>query len=408
MKKYFIVSCIILMISVSACTPGSVTRPTTEMIESLATSIPTETPLIILPTSTPTTPPTTIEPNPASSQELTEECLQINQQTHDELGLSGVWVINPGAPKLNNLDDQMFYGVPLDGGGSLLANKWDLAISPSGQHMAYIDNYVSGVPFRAQKRVLRVIRSSGHSLNMSYWPEQWQWIIGWVDDQNLALYTSNKKIVILNPLTGTWRTFEQPEWLAESDNRYHYGYWNLPGYSPNLEWVIERTEDRVALRDIGTSEVAWEKEGDYWTDWVWSHDSTTTAITYENKVFVLKNGKESTVFDLAKSGYSRVYDLELSFDGQKLAFNISSEGDYGERLAIWNIEQNKLFKLCDKNYSGRVGDGPIWSPDGRFVIQKVYGSQYRYFDVLIDTQTMQAYFSESDYFRGQIAWLAKP
>lgn len=302
----------------------------------------------------------------------------------------------------------MFYGVPLKGGGVLLAYQGNLTVSPSGQHMAYIDSYLSGDPTRTEKRGLRVIRSSGHSLDMSYWPEEWQWVLGWVDDQNLALYTSNKEIVILNPLTGAWRTFEQPDWLAKADNHY-YGYRNLPGYSPNLEWVIDRTDNNgVSLKDVHTGKTVWEKGGDSWTDWTWSSNNTTTTITSGNTIYVVKNGQQTAAFNLDALGYSHPYNISLSFDGQKLAFSTSADGDYFDRqLTILDITENKLARLCDDEYSS-AWNGPIWSPDGRFVLQKVHNSRYRAFDVLVDTQTQHAYFSESGYYEGPIAWLAKP
>ena len=113
-------------------------------------------------------------------------------------------------------------------------------------------------------------------------------------------------------------------------------------------------------------------------------------------------------FDLDALGYSHPYNVGLSFDGQKLAFSTSADGDYFDRqLTILDITENKLARLCDDEYSS-AWDGPIWSPDGRFVLQKVHNSRYRAFDVLVDTQTLHAYFSKSGYYEGPIAWLAKP
>jgi hypothetical protein len=410
MKKHFYILLLVLLISISACAPIASNHTGVNKVDNSTPLPPTTIPVLELPAATPTASPTVLSPKPEATvfQKMIKKCLKVEWQIPDDLALSGVWVINPGFPKLKNLDDQMFYGVPLKGGGSLRAYRGNLAISPSGQHMAYIDSYLSGYPTRTEKRVLRVIRSSGHSLDMSYWPEEWQSVFGWVDDQNVYLYTSRNEIVILNPLTGVWRIFEQPEWMEKPDD-YSYGYWRSPNLSPNLEWALDRSEKgKIAIRNVQTGETVWEKNADPWTEWKWSSDNTTTAIASEETIYVVVNGQQTAEFDLDALGYSRPYNVALSFDGQKLAFGTSTGGGYDRQLTIIDIAEHKLIRLCDGNYRS-AWDGPIWSPDGRFLLQKVHhNSRYETFDVLVDTQTLRAYFSESGYYEGPIAWLAKP
>ncbi len=400
---------ILLFLIITACatmpaSPASVSRAV-EIIASAtpsSTSEATAVPIVVTATSSPLL-------CRATAPAPTEKCIAIEQNVPDDLSLSGVWVINPGSPRLRNLDEKTFYGVPLEGGGLLSSYSGDMAISPSGQHVAYIDTYLSaGMPTRTEKRVLRVMRSSGHSLDMSYWKEEWQWLIGWVDDQNLALYTSKKEVVILNPLSGAWRVFEQPEWLTKEDESSYYGYYrDLPGYSPNLEWVVQQSSNKVSLRNVQTGETTWQINGDPWARWAWSADNKTVVIISEKWAYRVRNGNQVGQFNMSKFNYSYSYEPALSPDGSKLAFNAYKTDDYRSRLVILDMETKKFSSLCDDLTSG-WRNAPSWSPDGRFVVMNAHNSDYEAFDVLVDAQEMKAYLFETNFLKGQVAWLAKP
>lgn len=384
--------------------PDSVSRP----VEIIASATPSPTseataiPIVVTATSSPLL-------CRATAPVPTEKCIAIEQNMPDDLILSGVWVINPGSPRLKNLDENTFYGVPLEGGGILSSFRSDMAISPSGQHIAYIDKYLSaGSPTRTEKRVLRVMRSSGHSLDMSYWKEEWQWLIGWVDDQNLALYTSKKEVVILNPLSGAWRVFEQPAWVNQDNNSSDYGYYSdLPGYSPNLQWVVVQSSNKVSLRNVQTGEITWQKSSNGWARWAWSADNTTVVVFSEKKAIRVKNGRQVAWYNLSKFKYSYWHEPVVSPDGSKLAFNAYKTDDYRSRLVILDMKTNKFSGLCENLTSG-WRSSPSWSPDGRFVVMNAHNSDYKAFNVLIDTQEMKAYLFETNFLKGQVAWLAKP
>jgi hypothetical protein len=387
-----------LLAILSACTPQSIGTPVPAKGMANATSIPLSTvistPKMILPTRTP-------EPQPTAVITLTEECLNLEEQIPENLELSGVWVINEGNPYFENLADHMVYGVPLKGGGLLSTREGEMAISPDGTHMAYIDNYYD-INDRLEKRVLRVIRSSGHSLDMSYWIQSWQWILGWTDDQNLAIASPKGKVVILNPITGNWREF-QPPMAITSEN---LTYWNIPMYNPTLEWILSRQGyEGLTVQNVQTGQTVWQAKDVGWAVWSWSTTHPTLAVVSEKSIVIIKAGQQEEKFDTSKFGYEYLSDPKLSPDGQKLAF--SSSKSYSRQPTILDINQHKLSRLCTNEF--QTWDDPTWSPDNRFVIQAIYQqSNYKSFDLLIDTQQMRAYLLKSGYAQHRIAWLAQP
>jgi hypothetical protein len=240
----------ILLWLVSSCTPAT-DHPT-----KTSTILPSATHFIIT-TSTPTPGPakvitqTPASPTPAITVE--KDCLTLQEQLPSDRKLEGVMVRNSGKPYLDNLENHLKYGVPLRGGGNLV-NFGTMSISPDGKRLAYLDTYLdtTGRTARTIGYALRVTNSSGHSLNMDYWPITYQEILGWKDSENLVIRfysprgSKSSRIIILNPFTGSWKEFQQPAWLTQlnQDRRFSMDF------NPTLDKVIFRFKDHSEIRDV--------------------------------------------------------------------------------------------------------------------------------------------------------------
>src|SRR5262249_13063783 len=162
-------------------------------------------------------------------------------------------------PYLENPKQTEDHTIPFFGKGLLTAQFGEMALSPNAKHLAYIDQYF-GLPNNTPvKRILRVIDSSGHSYDMNFWKEDWQWIFSWVDDRHLAIVTAKKQIMILNPFTGETKTFPQPDWLSTLEP-----YWGFaPNFSPTLDFVLLDSEyDARSLMDTQTGKTVWKTDHD--------------------------------------------------------------------------------------------------------------------------------------------------
>lgn len=427
MKKHTFFAIFSFLVMTSTCAPRLTNTPTQAKISIFGTST-----LPAMPTPSASSPPAipSLTPLPTDVK-LTPECISIESKVPGDLALSGVWVMNNGsAPYIENLDDHTKYAVPLRGGSTELGGT--LAVSPDRTHLAYLDDYydttTSGL--RASKRVLRVIHSSGHEFNMDYWSLDWQEIIGWVDNENLAIATPNQDIWILNPLTGVQRKLRQPAWVPIID-KYTY-YWEFStAYNPTLTWFQYRPDyHTLRLMNIPTGKVAWEKDwGEHvYPDAAWSEDGSKFAIAADMSVIILNGGKQEEELALGQFGYIGIgyFGSDGSFfrfspNAHKLAFNTEKEGDEGylyqkeDQLTVWDMDQHRFARVCSDVYQNESQRGhPVWSPDGRFIMQfvrtKPSQKEYKLAELLVDTQEMRAYLLPlADYKTPYpVLWLATP
>lgn len=357
-------------------------------------------------TDTPAPPPTMESISTPTAQAtvevvLEQECIPVEEKMPDDLSLSGIWVRNRGKPYLEPLEGGTAYGVPLKGGGLFSTSRGDMAVSPDGRYLAYIDSYLDETGKKTQSRVLRVINSSGRSLSMDYWVTNWQWLIGWLDNQHITILTGNKELLLLEPFTGEWKELQQPSWLGDIDY-YHYGY-EGPFYSPSLNSIFIQSGATFELRDFQTGKTIYKGDGfPDPRDLDWSADGSTLAIGVEEFLHVVTRNQQVIEVDASKFGINSVSYPKLSPDGQKLVFTSYWSG----KLFLFDIKPWEIRKVCSDefNYWGNA----VWSPDGRFVVQEVDRSRSDPFDLLIDTQQMRAYKLTSGRYQHRLVWLAEP
>jgi hypothetical protein len=357
---------------------------------------------VIQDTSTPLKPVKSISTRTAPQiveLSLEQDCIPIEENIPEDLTLSGVLVRGQFKPYLENLDEHTKYEVPLKGGSIFSLYRPDFAISPDGKHLAYIDSYLDD-NFHMEKRILRVIKSSGHSLLMDYWPADWQWIIGWADNQTLALSIGDQGLILLNPFTGHWTKF-RPEWLTDD-----FG-WFTP-YVPPLGWLLDDSASpHMALKDVNTEKIIWQT--DHRGSLNWSRDGSRVVVDTADLIHVISKDGQAMEFDISKLNLE-FWDVIVSPNGQKLAFEtFSSEQFY------LDLKKAKIDGLCADVYkpSLRYGSTPFWSPDNRFLVLSVYDSTSyltydNKFDILIDTEQRHAYKLPTKSYQYRLAWLATP
>lgn len=383
-----IVSVIIISTILTGCS-GTATP-----LSATATSIPpSETPSITLVEPTPTPLPVSTSV-PATSLTIADKCIPVEENLPNDLALSGVWLRNEATPYFENLDDHADYLVPFKGGGLFR----EYAISPDGKLMAYIDPYMDPARNGTEKRILRVVRSSGHAINMDYWVEDWQSILVWVDNQNIALLNAKEEIIILNPLTGEWKNIQEPRWLPQKASKYDY----FPNYTfgPTLNLIFIRPDYKShEVRDFQTGKVIWQAKNS--ADVTWSPDGSMLIITPSKGGFIYLITKDMQVkkYDIRNITPDPVYQISLSPNGSMIALDDST-------FFLFDLTQTQVNKLCAENIQPWYD--PIWSPDNRFIIQPAHISFTEEFDLLIDTQEMHAYKLISGQYNHRIAWLAKP
>jgi hypothetical protein len=261
---------------------------------------------------------------------------------------------------------------------------------------------------KTEKRILRIINSDGHSMPMDYWVADWQSIIGWIDNKNLAISLSldtedYQKTIILNPFTGAWKNLELSQWLKENPPQRTV-------YNPTFGWLLDYSyfpSPHRVLKDFKTGNIIWQN--DQGGSFAWSRDGSTMIVNSASLMDRISKRGQVTEFDIKKLEMESWGDLELSPNGERLFFSAY----YPERFFFLDIKKSIIHELCRDDYEMRTYiSRPFWSPDNRFLVLGVYDSNsypvYNSFDVLIDTEQLHAYKLVTRRNHERLAWLAKP
>lgn len=381
-------------------------------------------PTLISNTETPTTLPTvenTLSPTPESDTliQVEKSCMNLENLPPD-LELTGVWVRQSGKPYLENLEENIKYRIPLDGGGRLSTDYGGyVAISPNGEWLAYLDSILdtSERVTKSKGSLLRVIHSSGYALSMDYWPVNFQTIQGWIDNENLLL-RMNYRNIVLNPFTGKWYEFLKPDWLEEKNDRETW--FNPYQYSPRLDRIIEKLDGYSVLRDLASGKNLFGDADIGFFGSTWSLDGSmlflTTGERGNETVYVLKDDKEILKANLAEAGVfiqgsnDFISHVTWSLDNQRVLLET-----YNKSI-VFDINEQIIYEICfvDKNIITQWSykDGFFSSKDGQYIIiQRSLINEKPYvlkIDILIDIEKMRAYRLPNIVYKDYIGWLALP
>ena len=399
---------LVMTFFISGCAPTTqnAERPTETIASSSALPV-----IVDTPTSSPTPLALTIK--------IEQECLSLENQLPTDMHLEGVWVRQSGKPYLENLEENIKYGVPLYGGSSLTKTQGHWSVSPNGEWLAYLDAVLdtSERIIKTNGYSLRVIHSSGYSLSMDYWPmSSFYTIKGWIDNQNLLLSLDNRDIV-LNPFSGRWYELKKPKWLEKTLSGV--SWFNSYQYSPHLNQVIVHLEDHSEVKDVASGEnVFGNSKLGFFSKSSWSPDGTMLAVNNGNVLHVLKGDSEILEIDfdqleiLSKSydGNIDVENLAWSLDNQRILIETS------DNSTVLDIDERKVYDICfiDNNFSKDwvYVDGFFTSKNGRYIImQRAFINEefyVQYVDLLIDITNMRAYKLPDIAYKNYVGWLALP
>jgi hypothetical protein len=408
----------VLSIFIAGCLPKNM--PTAQV-----PSEPTSTmPALPMASPSPTTPPTTgIQLTPTLT--VASQCIAIEDKAPNDLPRSGVWLRNEATPYLENVDGSGDKLVPLKGGGLFSTRPGDAAVSPNGKYVAYIDQYHDPVvQYQPTQRILRVIDSSGHSLQMDFWKQDWQDIIGWLDNDRLSLFTSNDGIITLNPFSGKWEKFPEPAWMIDQgylgeNYRFRYdpyaGRYQGPIFSPGLDEVVFPGAAGGDVKDLQSGELLfrWRITGSPWFDrqtLSWSANGAVLASWSDAQIEILREDNTVSRVELPQLPFNLdwVDGVQVSPNGKKVAVTGITYSTLGSsrRFLVYDETRSELYFLCTDKHG--LGNTIVWSPDSRFLIVQIYDSSSQQSDGLVDTELLRAFKLTSGLAQHRLLWLAKP
>jgi hypothetical protein len=373
--------------SVSSSPTASVTR----LLPS-ATNTPE---LLASPTSTPFP---TIVPN----ENVQQSCLAVERELPIDGTFKGVLILNRKENTcLLDLQTQKQQVLPTASNGDF--EKWDFTVSPDGKWFAYIEIY-SDTSGHYQSHQLKLVTADGQQQVIPNWKELWSTIIGWLDNQRLALTLrehDDGTVIVLNPFTG--QSQELKPTFNDIKNDDPVLWYTTPRFP---EAIYDSTLTRVAYLSLGNTYRLWDAQSRnvLWQRYAhvpssrpeWSPDQERVAVVAETtrdrfELFSIdRDGKETQLTDMDVA-YPDVFStwvgaFNWSPDGHQITFWLNiSQGDYWDanwRLETVDTSTKQVVDYCIVSSRRSGYQTPIWSPDGRYlaVNSDIYGV------VLIDVQ----------------------
>jgi hypothetical protein len=262
---------------------------------------------------------------------------------------------------------------PTTSGGYVGLYSEDFHLSPNGKWLAYVESYTNET-YQTQFRRLRLINGDLIPILPSGWDADWQWILGWIDDNWLAVWLPHQEagtIVILNPFTAktqllsTGFSFPEPRYKASS-----WYIWGRPRlfFSPDLTKVIFPNDAKGVLWDIAAQKELWSgniyeyAESD---NAKWSQDSKYAVIVVSKP-----SGEKLYLYDVEKEqathiplvGYGGIGEFSLSPDGQKIAIWVTPDflGGEPKELMVIDLERKTITDICVRSSAAGTSQ-PVWS-----------------------------------------------
>jgi hypothetical protein len=290
----------------------------------------------------------------------------------------------------------------------------EYAISPDAKWMAYIEREIDDAGLRTIARKLKLMSVDGRKQDLAYWPVDWQWIIGWIDNQQIALSIPgypDGTVVILNPFTGQWQVMP-PDIPDLALSSWLYPDWAFPSafefYNPFLTQVVYASGDEgenFAVLDLGAQKQLWN--GSLYSYPKWSPDGAyLAAITdaYGNPgvqglVGVDVNARARQVTLPIDSLYPHTIDhFTWSPDSRYIAVT--------NNLALVDVVNRHVIDFCIESENKNTILPPVWSPDSRFIAISILKDN-TWETIIIDISAHTAYKLAD---KGDIAygWMTLP
>jgi hypothetical protein len=303
--------------------------------------------------------------------------------------------------------------------------------SPDGKWAAYLAIEIDETGYREKSRILHVVDTSGRQVNLTAWQVDWQYLIGWVDGQHLAISTPDSPkggITVLIPFTKEFRqvkegvkSYVNPETYRLPDSAYFNPEMSLAVY-PSSDCQGKCSKTAWSLADLARNTAPWYQDNAFGALPKWSPDGRKIAIfgdfqergggnTQANLLTVDANGNAIPV----TGQISAPADLRNSFAWSPESERIvawlgttASDAEAGADLALIDVLNQRTYNLCLHSDQPKRGyQAPVWSPDGQYFAVAVYdqaaGSMRT---VIVDAAQLRAYPLGADLI--PLGWMANP
>jgi hypothetical protein len=426
MNRRRLILILVLMFFCSACSKISKVTPgisptglqVTRSVSPTSTSLATLSPSTATPTPTTSlTPAPSVTITPESTQTLTpnvrSQCLELETELPVDIVIEGALVLYGKDEGILPDGKEEVYLYDLSTRQSALLSPTEdgilreyerVAVSPDGRWFAYNETIPDLVGEEKYVR-LRIMATDGEQIPLSDQPEEWGQIIGWLDDERLALTLWDRydgTVIVLNPFKLQSQVI-LPTFPDLSPNGsyswYAVGTKPIVIYDPTLTLVAyykgraDNPWGNYALWDVALQKLLWERPTIAYdnTKPVWSPDGSWVAIALgiadenddppsSNSILYLiaRDGEETRI----TNGVSG--SLSWSPDGRYLAFWDILRWS----LALLELKNRQITVYCVEPSAGR---DPIWSPDGRWIAMNADVPDAATGVVIIDTIGQRAY-----------------
>ncbi len=464
MKPIFLAGlALVLLVMLSACagsTAGvpvpTVSSTAAPMATATATAVPTVTPVSLQQAAGQAVCAPPSAPTPRPTIEYRKECITIEDSVPADLHLKGALLLSDGwyNTAMYHMDLRSLRKSPFPYYHNYTYRE-NSSLSPDGKWLAYFELKLDEKGHQ-KERYLQVVNAEGRHLDMSYWTMNWQYLVGWQDNQHLILFIPGppwNTFVILNPFTRQ----KEPVHIDVPGLYDVYGEWRFLNLmkevvpSPDLAyWVRQDKDQEINIwRLIGRNRWNTIWKGDFLPSWFygfgrgpsWSPNGRFfTMMGYYNPAIgkpdggiLLKVGVDGETAPLSNqvgldSALSWSPNSRFIAGWLNLGVPDTMQHDFPNHLVLIDVEKPLLTDLCYENQGLAdffyTTNTPVWSPDGRFLAigvahneEKEYGpinpdgkrSSYEIAvpgTVLIDLQAKRAYQLFDDAIPW--GWMSKP
>ncbi len=303
--------------------------------------------------------------------------------------------------------------------------------SPDGQWAAYLAIEIDETGYREKSRILHVVDTAGRQVKMTAWQVDWQYLIGWVDDEHLAISTPDTPkggITLLNPFTKEiLRVKESLKSYADSET------YRLPASAsfnaaaslavyPASECQGNCSKTAWSLSELARNSATWYQDNPFGALPKWSPDGHKIAIfgdfskdgQGEAQASLLTADANGNVIPVTGQ-LAAPADLRNSFAWSPGSDKIvawlginASGGRTGAELALIDVLNQHTTTLCLHSDQPKAGyQAPVWSPDGRYFAVAVYDREKGTTQtVIVDMVQRKAYPIKGEYI--PLGWMTNP
>lgn len=284
----------------------------------------------------------------------------------------------------------------------------DGTTSPDGRWLVLdiFDSETRGSRLEVRPADLMTGRAYSYPLNN-------QRLVGWLDNRQISLRSWGRifaATTILDPFSGKQASFyleDMPDYPMTMDaSGYYFSRSNImPDPSLNLvvfpqfEWNGEERGNRIVLWDRrSNTALAKVEDGHFDHDPLWSidgQDFVIAAMVFKDDMSAstewFQVTREGEVHQIShyRDGLNATYIQysARSADGSKVAFELNGQ------LAVLDVQSQQTISYC---LPGPEWPGPIWSPDGRYLVYSFTYTANGSKVVLIDTVENKAAYLLDD------------